>query len=213
MDRVGADFFRGVSMIRDRLKANAVPLQLPIGAEEHFRGIIDLVGMKAFVWDEESLGARYRTEEIPADLLETAEQYRGSLLEAVADTDEVLLEKYLEGREISEDELRDATRVATVTLKIVPVLCGSAFKNKGVQPLLDAVVDYLPAPTDIPPVDGTNPVTGEVESRPASDDAPFSALAFKIMTDPFVIVEDARQQTRGNQRGPCGRHRGGGRSA
>jgi elongation factor G len=186
MDRVGADFFRGVSMIRDRLKANAVPLQLPIGAEEHFRGIIDLVGMKAFVWDEESLGARYRTEEIPADLLETAEQYRGSLLEAVADTDEVLLEKYLEGREISEDELRDATRVATVTLKIVPVLCGSAFKNKGVQPLLDAVVDYLPAPTDIPPVDGTNPVTGEVESRPASDDAPFSALAFKIMTDPFV---------------------------
>jgi elongation factor G len=186
MDRVGADFFRGVSMIRDRLKANAVPLQLPIGAEEHFRGIIDLVGMKAFVWDEESLGARYRTEEIPADLLETAEQYRGSLLEAVADTDEVLLEKYLEGREISEDELRDAIRVATVTLKIVPVLCGSAFKNKGVQPLLDAVVDYLPAPTDIPPVDGTNPVTGEVESRPASDDAPFSALAFKIMTDPFV---------------------------
>jgi len=186
MDRVGADFFRGVSMIRDRLKANAVPLQLPVGAEEHFRGIVDLVGMKAFVWDEDSLGARYRTEEIPADLLATAEQYRGELLEAVADTDEGLLEKYLDGREITEDELRDAVRAATVSLKIVPVLCGSAFKNKGVQPLLDAVVDYLPAPTDVPPVDGTNPVSGEVESRTPSDDAPFSALAFKIMTDPFV---------------------------
>ena len=186
MDRVGADFFRGVRMIKERLRANAVPIQLPIGVEDTFRGIIDLVTMKAMLWDEESLGARFRTEEIPEDLKATAEQYREELLEAVADTDEKLLEKYLEGGEISESEIRHAIRAATLAIKIIPVTCGSAFKNKGVQPLLDSVVDFLPAPTDVPAVEGVNPDKDERETRPADDKAPFSALAFKIMTDPFV---------------------------
>ena len=186
MDRVGADFFRGVAMIRDRLRANAVPVQLPIGTEENFRGIIDLISMKAILWDDDSLGARYRTEEIPADLLPTAEKYRSDLLEAIADSDEALLEKYLDGGEISESEVRAAVRKTTLAIKVIPVLCGSAFKNKGVQPLLDAVVDFLPAPTDVIAVSGSNPNTGEEETRAADDDAPFSALAFKIMTDPFV---------------------------
>ncbi|MGD0950089.1 MAG: elongation factor G [Candidatus Binatia bacterium] len=186
MDRVGADFFRSVRMIRERLGANAVPVQLPIGKEETFRGVIDLVAMKAVLWDEETLGARYRTEEIPQEYLAAAEQYREELLEAVADSDERLLEKYLEGQWISEGEIRQAIRKATLDIKIVPVLCGAAFKNKGVQPLLDAVVDYLPAPTDIPPVQGINPNTHAIATRAADDKAPFSALAFKIMTDPFV---------------------------
>jgi elongation factor G len=186
MDRVGADFFRGVAMIRDRLRANAVPVQLPIGAEESFRGIVDLIAMKAILWDDDSLGARYRTEEIPADLLPTAEKYRAELLEAIADSDEALLEKYLDGGEISESEIREAVRKTTLAIKMIPVICGSAFKNKGVQPLLDAVVDFLPAPTDVPAMLGTNPNTGNEETRPADDAAPFSALAFKIMTDPFV---------------------------
>jgi elongation factor G len=186
MDRVGADFFRGVAMIRDRLRANAVPVQLPIGSEENFRGIVDLIAMKAVLWDDDSLGARYRTEEIPADLLPAAEKYRSDLLEAIADSDEALLEKYLEGGEISETEVRDAVRKTTLTIKMIPVLCGSAFKNKGVQPLLDAVVDFLPAPTDVIAVSGRNPNSGEEETRTADDDAPFSALAFKIMSDPFV---------------------------
>jgi elongation factor G len=186
MDRVGADFFRCVRMMRERLRANAVPVQLPIGKEETFRGVIDLVAMKAVLWDEDTLGARYRTEEIPREYLAAAEQYREELLEAVADSDERLLEKYLEGQWISEGEIRQAIRKATLDIKIVPVLCGAAFKNKGVQPLLDAVVDYLPAPTDIPPVQGINPNTHAVATRAADDKAPFSALAFKIMTDPFV---------------------------
>ena len=186
MDRVGADFFRGVRMIRERLRANAVPIQLPIGVEDTFRGVVDLVTMKAMLWDEDSLGARYRTEEIPNDLKASAEQHRDELLEAVADTDEKLLEKYLEGGEISETELRGAIRAATLDIKIIPVICGSAFKNKGVQPLLDAVVDFLPAPTDVPAVEGVNPDNDERETRAADDKAPFSALAFKIMTDPFV---------------------------
>ena len=186
MDRIGADFFRGVQMMRDRLRTNAVPIQLPIGAEENFRGIIDLITMKAVLWDDDSLGARYRTEEIPEEFLAAAEQYRQELLEAVADTDEKLLEKYLDGVEISESELRDAVRHATLQIKIIPVLCGTAFKNKGVQPLLDAVVDFLPAPSDIAPVSGINPHTEQPEERPADDKAPFAALAFKIMTDPFV---------------------------
>jgi len=186
MDRVGADFFRGVRMIRERLRANAVPIQLPIGEEENYRGIIDLVTMKAVLWDDDSLGARYRSEEIPAELTATAEQYREQLLEAVADSDEGVLEKYLEGREISESEIRQAIRRATLTIKIIPVTCGSAFKNKGVQPLLDAVVDYLPAPTDVAAVEGINPHTEEKETRAPDDKAPFAALAFKIMTDPFV---------------------------
>jgi elongation factor G len=186
MDRVGADFFRGVRMIKERLRANAVPVQLPIGVEDTFRGVIDLVTMKAMLWDEESLGARYRTEEIPEDLQASAEQYREELLEAVADTDEKLLEKYLDGGEISEAEIRQAIRTATLNIKIIPVICGSAFKNKGVQPLLDAVVDFLPAPTDVAAVEGVNPDKDEREVRAADDKAPFSALAFKIMSDPFV---------------------------
>ncbi|MBI3783036.1 MAG: elongation factor G [Deltaproteobacteria bacterium] len=186
MDRVGADFFRGVSMIRDRLGANPVPIQLPIGAEETFRGVVDLITMKATIWDEDSLGARYRTEEIPSELQDQSAEYREKLLEAVADSDESLLEKYLEGAEVSEDEVRNAVRKATLAMRMVPVICGSAFKNKGVQALLDAVVDFLPAPTDVPAVRGSNADSGEEEERPPNDAAPFSALAFKIMTDPFV---------------------------
>jgi elongation factor G len=186
MDRVGADFERGVAMMKDRLGAKPVPIQLPIGSEEKFRGVIDLVTMKAVLWDDDSLGARYRTEEIPADLQAEAEIARGHLLEAVADVDEVLLVKYLEGKPIDESEMRAAIRKATLQLKFNPVLCGSAFKNKGVQLLLDGIVDYLPSPTDKPPVNGINPDTGKEEERPAKDDAPFSALAFKIMTDPYV---------------------------
>jgi elongation factor G len=186
MDRVGADFGRVVSQIRDRLGANPVPIQLPIGAEESFRGAVDLISMKAIVWDDESLGARFRTEEIPSDLLGQAAEWREKLLDAVADSNEALLEKYLEGGEITEAELRHAVRVATLSMKAVPVICGTAFKNKGVQPLLDAVVDFLPAPTDVPAVEGVLPGTESTEERPASDDAPFAALAFKIMTDPFV---------------------------
>jgi elongation factor G len=186
MDRVGADFDRGVNMIRDRLRANPIPLQLPIGKEEKFVGIIDLVTMKAMIWDDDSLGAEYRAEEIPADLRADAERAREQLVEAVADIDEKLLEKYLEGGEISEAEIRAAVRKATLALKIVPVMCGSAFKNKGVQALLDGVVDYLPSPTDKPAVTGINPDKNTEEIRPADDKAPFSALAFKIMTDPYV---------------------------
>jgi elongation factor G len=186
MDRVGADFDRGVSMIRERLGAHPVPVQLPIGTEEHFRGVIDLVTMKAVIWDDDSLGARYRTDEIPAEYREAAEAQREKLLEAVAEIDEHLLEKYLEGQPIAESEIRAAIRQATLQLKLVPVLCGSAFKNRGVQPLLDAVVEYLPSPLDKPAVTGIVPGTQKVEERPATDEAPFAALAFKIMTDPYV---------------------------
>lgn len=186
MDRVGADFDRGVSMIRERLGANPVAVQLPIGREETFRGVIDLIGMKAMLWDDDSLGARWRTEAIPPEFSETVERHRERLLEAVADIDEHLLEKYLDGRPIAEDEIRTAIRTATLQLKVVPVLCGSAFKNRGVQPLLDAVVDYLPSPLDKPGVVGVNPASQVQEERAPSDDAPFAALAFKIMSDPYV---------------------------
>jgi len=186
MDRIGANFDRGVSMIRERLGANPVPIQLPIGHEEHFRGIIDLISMKAVLWDDDSLGARYRFEEISESDCPRAEQQRERLLEAVADVDEKLLEKYLEGEAIAESEIRAAVRQATLELKLVPVLCGSAFKNRGVQPLLDAVVDYLPSPLDVPAVTGVNPDTEKEETRQADDQAPFAALAFKIMTDPYV---------------------------
>jgi elongation factor G len=186
MDRVGANFERGVSMIRERLAANPVPVQIPIGHEESFRGVIDLVSMKAAIWDEESLGARYRFEEIADEDRERAEAEREHLLESLADVDESLLEKYLEGREIGEGEIRAAIRKGTLELKIVPVLCGTAFKNRGVQPLLDAVVDYLPSPLDVPAVSGVHPDTQAEEQRPADDAAPFAALAFKIMTDPYV---------------------------
>jgi elongation factor G len=186
MDRVGADFFRVVRMIEERLGARPAIVQLPIGAEDKFVGIVDLVTMKAVVWETESLGAKFHEEAIPAELKAQAEEYREKLLEAVADSDEAILDKYLEGKEITESELRAAVRAATLSLKIVPVLCGTAFRNKGVQPMLDAVVDYLPAPLDIPAVKGVEPGTVKAEERPARDDAPFAALAFKIMTDPFV---------------------------
>jgi elongation factor G len=186
MDRLGADFFRVVQMIRDRLGAQPAIVQLPIGAEEKFIGIVDLITMKAMVWEEESLGAKFHEEPIPEGLKILADEYREKLLEAAADSDESIMEKYLEGKPINESELRAAVRKATLALKIVPVLCGSAFRNKGVQPMLDAVIEYLPSPSDIPPVKGINPDTQQIEARPAKDDAPFSALAFKIMTDPFV---------------------------
>jgi elongation factor G len=186
MDRLGADFFRVVKMIQDRLGARVVPLQLPIGAEDKFAGVIDLIRMNAVIWEEESLGAKFRVEGIPEGLAAEAGEYREKLIEAIADCDESIMEKYLEGREVSESELRDAVRSAALSLKIVPVLCGSAFRNKGVQPLLDAVVDYLPSPSDIPPVKGFEPNSRAEGERPARDDSPFAALAFKIMTDPFV---------------------------
>ena len=186
MDRVGADFFRTVQMMRDRLRANPVPVQLPLGTEDQHIGVIDLVMMKAIVWDDESLGAKYREEEIPAAHQELANEYREKLLEAVADADEKLMEKYLEGGAISESEIRAGIRKGTLAMTLIPVLCGSAFKNRGVQPLLDAVVDYLPSPLDVPAVRGIDPSKKQEIERPASDQAPFSALAFKIMTDPFV---------------------------
>ncbi len=186
MDRLGADFFRVVQMIETRLGARPAVMQLPIGAEDKFTGIVDLITMKAVVWEDESLGAKFHEEEIPAGLKEQAEEYREKLLEAAADADEALMEKYLEGKPMSEAELRAAIRKATLALKIVPVVCGTAFRNKGVQPMLDAVVDFLPSPVDIPPVKGVVAGTDKPEERPARDDVPFSALAFKIMTDPFV---------------------------
>jgi elongation factor G len=186
MDRLGADFFRVVKMIEERLGARPVVLQLPIGSEDKFTGVVDLITMKATVWEEDSLGATFHEEAIPADLKAQAAEYREKLLEAAADSDEAIMEKYLEGKEISEAELRKAIRQGTLSLKIVPVVCGSAFRNKGVQPMLDAVVEYLPSPLDIPPVKGVEPGTTTLAERPAKDDAPFSALAFKIMTDPFV---------------------------
>jgi len=186
MDRVGADFFRVVQMIRDRLGACPLVLQLPIGSEEHFRGVIDLVQMKAILWDDESLGAKYRVEPIPNELMGQAKEYREKVMEAAADCDESIMERYLNGGEVTEVEVRRAIRKAGVELKLVPVFCGAAFRNKGVQTLLDAVIHYLPSPIDIPPVQGKHPVSQHEEERPPSDSAPFSALAFKIMTDPFV---------------------------
>jgi elongation factor G len=186
MDRLGADFFRVVKMVEDRLGARPVVLQLPIGAEDKFVGVVDLIAMKAIVWEDESLGAKFHVEPIPADLKAQAEEYREKVIEAAADSDEAIMEKYLEGKEIAEAELRQAIRHGTLSLKIVPVVCGSAFRNKGVQPMLDAVVDYLPSPLDIPPVKGVEPGKTVAAERPAKDDAPFSALAFKIMTDPYV---------------------------
>ena len=186
MDRVGADFFRVVRMIQDRLGAHPLPIQLPIGAEDHFKGIVDLVQMEAVLWDEESPGAKYRIEPIPEDLRGLAQEHREKLLEKLADCDESIMEQYLEGREIPAEELRRAIRKAGLDLKLVPVLCGAAFRNKGVQLLLDAVLDYLPSPLDVPPVKGKHPVSQKDEERAPRDDAPFSALAFKIMTDPFV---------------------------
>jgi elongation factor G len=186
MDRVGADFFRGVSMIRERLKANPVPIQLPIGKEETYAGVIDLVEMKAVIWDEESLGAKYRVEEIAGSELELAKEYQEKMIEELASHDDSLMERYLAGETLSAAEIRAAIRKATIEIKICPVICGSAFKNKGVQNLLDAVVDYMPSPLDIPPIKGVIEGGDQYVERKSSDDEPFSALAFKIMTDPYV---------------------------
>ncbi|HJC13846.1 MAG TPA: elongation factor G [Candidatus Agathobaculum intestinigallinarum] len=185
MDIMGADFFNVVAMMKDRLKCNAVPIQLPIGVEDTFRGIIDLVTMRAEVYYDD-LGKDVRDEDIPADMMDQAQEYHEALWEAAAELDEDLMMKYLEGEEITAAEVKAAIRKGTIENQIVPVLCGTAYRNKGVQMLLDAVIDYMPAPTDIPDIKGVNPKTGEEDSRPSSDDAPFSALAFKIATDPFV---------------------------
>lgn len=185
MDRVGADFFRGLSMIRERLGANPVAVQLPIGVEDNFRGVIDLIQNKAIIYTDD-LGTTSEITEVPEDLREMTAEYREKLIEAVAESDEELMMKYLEGQELTEEEIKKGIRKATITVKMIPVLCGSAFKNKGVQPLLDAVVDFMPAPVDVPAIRGINPDTGVEDKREARDDAPFSALAFKIMADPYV---------------------------
>ncbi len=186
MDRVGADFNRCVDMIRGRLGAKPVPLQIPIGAEDRFQGMVDLITGKAILFDDQSLGAKYATSELPAEMKDEYEAMRLFMLEAIAEEDEGLLEKYLAGGELSPEELRAGIRKATVSLTIVPVLCGSAFKNKGVQPLLDAVVDYLPSPLDVPTMIGTHPDSGQTVTTRVDDDAPLASLAFKLATDPYI---------------------------
>ncbi len=185
MDIMGADFYRVVDMMHDRLKCNAVPIQLPIGAEDTFKGIIDLVEMKAYVYYDD-LGKDIRVEEIPDDMKEQAEEYHQKLLESVAEQDDALLEKYLEGEELTIDEIKSCIRKATIANHMVPVTCGTSYRNKGVQKLIDAIVDYMPAPVDVPSIKGVNPDTGEELERHPSDSEPFSALAFKIAADPFV---------------------------
>ncbi|MGA6828678.1 elongation factor G [Nitrospira sp. NS4] len=186
MDRIGADFFASVQSIIDRLGANPVPIQIPIGREGEFRGTIDLVKMKGFFYDDETLGAKYVVGEIPDNLLDQAKSYREKMIDAVAEFDEQVMEKYLNGLPLTEEEVMRAIRAGTIAMKVTPVLCGSAFKNKGVQQLLDAVVDYLPSPLDIPPVKGVDPNTGKEVERKPDDSEPFAALAFKMMTDPFA---------------------------
>jgi elongation factor G len=186
MDKMGADFEHAIDTIRKRLNARPVAIQLPIGQEDKFRGVIDLFEMKAITWRDETLGAEYVSEEIPQELQKKANAFRSQMVETIVENDDELLHKYMEGETISPQELRASLRKSTVALKVFPVICGSAFKNKGVQPLLDAVVDFLPSPMDIPPVKGTDPNTGQTIERKADDKEPFSALAFKIMTDPFV---------------------------
>ena len=185
MDIMGADFYNVLRMIHERLKCNAVPIQLPIGKEDTFKGIIDLVEMNADVYYDD-LGKDMRVEEIPADMVDLANEYREKLMDAVSMVDESIMEAYLGGEEVPQKKIRAAIRKATIANEMVPVVCGTSYKNKGVQKLLDAIVDYMPAPTDIPPIKGVNPDTGEEDERPSDDSAPFSALAFKIMTDPFV---------------------------
>jgi len=187
MDRVGADFYRAVETIVERLQARPVPIQIPIGAEDQFKGVVDLVSMTARVWRDDSLGAKYDDVEIPADLAEKAKEYHDKMVEAISESDDALFEKFVEGSPISEAEIRAGIRKATIAEKIFPVICGTAFKNKGVQNMLDAVVDYLPSPLDVPPVEGTDVDDKEKKVvRESSDNEPFSALVFKIMTDPFV---------------------------
>ena len=185
MDIMGADFYNVLRMIDERLKCNAVPIQLPIGKEADFRGIIDLVEMKADVYYDE-MGKDMRVEDIPEDMMDLAQEYREKMLDAVSMFDDEIMEMYLDGQDIPTDKIRKAIRQATVAVEMIPVVCGTSYRNKGVQKLLDAIVDYMPAPTDIPPIKGINPRTDEEEERKSSDDEPFSALAFKIMTDPYV---------------------------
>jgi elongation factor G len=188
MDRIGADYYRCIEMLKSRLGAHPVPLHIPIGREDQYRGLVDLIDQQALVWDEndETLGKEFKKVAVPADLADTVKEYREKMIEALAEVDDHLMEKYVGGETISPAELKAAVRKGTIAMKLFPVLCGSAFKNKGVQALLDAVIDYLPSPVDIPPVQGINPETREPEERKASDDAPFSALAFKIMNDQHV---------------------------
>jgi len=185
MDRMGADFFRVVDMMKDRLGANAVPVQLPIGNEDEFKGVVDLIEMDAIVYEDE-LGVNFERSEIPEEYKEQADVYRENLVEKLSENDDELMLKYIEDEEITSEDIMNALRKSVINVNLIPVLCGSAFKNKGVQMLLDAIIDYMPSPLDVPPIEGENPETGEVEIREASDDAPFSALAFKIMTDPYV---------------------------
>ncbi|MDU4334380.1 MAG: elongation factor G [Finegoldia magna] len=185
MDATGADYFMAVDTIRERLRANAVPIEIPIGAEDKFVGVVDLITMKANIYKNE-LGTEFTVEEIPSDLVEVAEKYRAELLENIAEHDEELMEKYLEGEELTEEEIKRAIRTATIANAMNPVLCGSAYKNKGVQPLLDAIVDYMPSPIDVPDIKGVDPQTDEPTVRKSSDDEPFAALSFKIATDPYV---------------------------
>jgi len=186
IDKMGADFEHAVDTLRKRLNAKPVAIQIPIGQEDKFKGVVDLLAMKAILWNDETLGAEYVTDEIPAELKKKAEAFHAALVETVAENDDAMLHKFLEGEEISADELRASLRKSTIALKVFPVVVGTAFKNKGVQPLLDAVVDYLPSPLDVPETHGTDPETAKTITRKPSDDEPFSALAFKIMADPYV---------------------------
>ncbi len=186
MDRMGADFLRVVEQVKERLGGNAVPIQLPIGAEEDFKGVVDLVGMRAIVWDEESRGVNYKLQEIPGEMVEQCSEWHEAVIEAAAEADEAVMEKYLEGEELSEQEIKAGLRARTLNNEIVPILCGSAFKNKGVQAMLDAVIDYMPSPIDVPAIKGIAGGGERAEERPSTDEAPFAALAFKIATDPFV---------------------------
>ncbi|MEZ0323683.1 MAG: elongation factor G [Hydrogenothermaceae bacterium] len=186
MDRVGANFFGVYEDIKKKLGANPVPIQIPVGAEDNFVGVVDLMDMKAIIWEGDELGAKFSEKEIPADLVDLAQEWREKMIEAIVETDEGLMEKYFNGEEITVNELKKALRKATIERKLVPMLCGTAFKNKGIQPLLDAVIDYLPSPVDLPPVKGTNPNTNEEIERKPSDDEPFCALAFKVMADPYA---------------------------
>jgi len=187
MDRMGADFLRVVEQVKERLGGNAVPIQLPIGAEEDFKGVVDLVGMRAIIWDEESRGMDYKLQAIPEELVEQCREWREVMIEAAAEANEAVMEKYLEGEELSEQEIKAGLRARTLNNEIVPILCGSAFKNKGVQAMLDAVIDYMPSPIDVPAIKGiAGGATEREEERPSTDEAPFAALVFKIATDPFV---------------------------
>ena len=185
MDTTGADFFNVIQMMKDRLGANAVAIQIPMGAEDSFVGLVDLVKMQAVIYGDK-LGKDEEFEPIPEEYVEQAQKYRQILLEAVAESDDDLMEKYLEGEDLTEEEIKGAIRKMTCQCKLFPVTCGSSYKNKGVQPLLDAIIDYMPSPVDVPAIKGTNPETGEEEERPSDDNAPFAALAFKIATDPYV---------------------------